>query len=340
MSELIPSENRQLVIHQFSREIDECTSIIKTDIPELKGQQCLIQNKYVGINAVYDRELYRGAVPYIDVVFPYVFGVEAVGEVIQLGSDCSAIKIGDQVGTVKVGTAYQEYQIVDQDALIALPEATPEYLTISPTGVSAYLAIEKLADLKLNEVVVVSAAAGGLGHIMVQLCKMKGCHVVAICGGTAKKDVLSSLGCCNRIINYHEESIVEVLDTEYKNKIDVAIDSVGRDMFDVFLRNIAIKGRLIVIGLASELADEKFEIVNQSRVYESIYWKGASVRCFMNHLYKDEHATARASLFKMYQEGTLKIKLDQNEFAGIDSIVDASKYLLAGKSCGKVLVKL
>jgi len=337
---LIPSHNKQLVITHFARDIKECTSIINAKFPALQKNECLVANKFVGINAVYDRELYRGAVPYIDVAFPYILGVEAVGEVVKVDSEDSGFAIGDQVGTVKVGTAYQEYQSVNQDELIALPAATPEYLTISPTGISAYLALEKLADLEENDVVVVSAAAGGLGHIMVQLCKMKGCHVVAICGGSEKKNLLLSLGCCDRIINYQNESIDEVLDTEYKNRIDVAIDSVGRTMFDLFLRNIAPKGRLIVIGLASELADQQFEKINQARVYETIYWKGASVRCFMNHLYKDDHHAARLSLFKMYKEGKLIIKIDQNEFDGIDSIVEASKYLLAGKSCGKVVVKI
>ena len=332
--------NRQFVIKAFSEKIEEATEFISSKIDAPKPGQVLIKSKYIGINALYDRELYRGAVPYIDVKFPYVFGVEAVGEVIEVGEGVSMFKVGDQVGTVKVGTAYQEYQCVDEKEGIIFPEATAEYLTLSPTGVSALLALEKLGELVPGETVVISAAAGGLGHILVQLCKMKGCKVVAICGGPKKKELLESLDCCDQIIDYKNEPLAEIINTKYKDKIDVAIDSVGRIMFDLFLQNIAPKGRLIVVGAASELGDDQFEIVSQPRVYESIYWKGASVRCFMNHLYKEEHPVAREKLFKWYAEGKLKIKVDETSFSGITSILDASRYLLQGKSCGKVIVSI
>ncbi len=332
--------NRQYVIHRFSPKLEEATTIIETDIAEPQGNQVLIQNRYVGINAVYDRELYRGAVPYIDVTFPYVFGVEAVGEVIATGTDANQYKVGDPVGTVKVGTAYQEYQLVGEENLIPFPAATPEYLTLSPTGISAYLALMEEAQITTGQTVVISAAAGGLGHIMVQLCKMLGCYVIAICGGKHKKELLMSLGCCDRIIDYKAESVEEILNSEYNGRLDVAIDSVGRGMFDTFLSNLANRGRLIVVGLASELADETFEKIHAPRVYESMYWKGASVRCFMNHLYKEKHNDARAYLFDQYQKGQLEVKIDQTKFEGIESIAAASRYLLDGQSCGKVIAKL
>jgi len=206
--------------------------------------------------------------------------------------------------------------------------------------VSAHLALTEVAELKGNETVVVSAAAGGLGHILVQLCKMKGCDVIAICGSHQKVKMLQSLNCCERIINYREESVEEILSTDYKDKINLAIDSVGRSIFDSFLKHLAPKGKLVVIGLASELSDDHFEKVHRSRMYELMYWKGLSVRCFMNHLYKEKHHDSRQHLFDLYKNGKLKIKVDETEFKGITSIHAASKYLLAGKSCGKVIVEL
>lgn len=210
---------------------------------------------------------------------------------------------------------------------------------MSPTGVSAYLALEKLAQLKGGETVVISAAAGGLGHILVQLCAEKGCKVIAICGSEAKVNMLKSLDACAQIINHRKENVDTILSNSLANKINVAIDSVGRNMFDSFLKNIAPKGKVIIIGLASELSDSKFEIVQGPRVYESIYWKGASVCCFMNHLYKDDHKDSRDILFKKYQQKKLTIKIDSTSFKGIESIGEASYYLLGGESCGKVVVE-
>ncbi len=337
---MTPLLNKRCVINSFSRNFSEATTIDHVEVSEPTAQQILVKHRYIGINAVYDRELYSGAVPYINVAFPFVFGVEAVGIVTAVGDEVSRFQIGDAVGTVKVGTAYQEYQLVAEADAIAFPEASAEYLTLSPTGVSAVLAIEKQAELSAGETVVISAAAGGLGHILAQLCHRKGCHVVAICGGAQKAEMLKRLSCCDRIIDYHSESVAEVLAAEYAGGIDVAFDSVGRSMFDTMLSQLADRGRLVVIGVASELADEQFERVTQPRVYESIYWKGASVRCFMNHLYKDDHQAARDQLFSLYQEGQLQVKVDQTSFVGIESIAAASKYLLEGKSCGKVIVDL
>lgn len=332
--------NKQLVISQFEETIKAASEIMESPILKLGGTEVLIQNKYIGINALYDRELYRGRVPYINVEFPYVFGVETVGVVIEVGKDVRNINIGQALSTVKVGTAYQEYQVISEADAIKIPEATPEYLTLNPTGVSGYLALKNTAELKERETIVVSAAAGGLGHIVVQLAKQKNCHVVAICGKPEKVALLESLDACDRIINYREENIVEVLAKEYANKIDVGFDSVGSYMFDAFLQNIAPLGRLVVSGLATELTAPQFEKIHAARVYETIYWKGASVRCFMNHLFREQQAEGRDYLFDQYQKGKLHIKVDPTSFEGIESIVNASEYLLAGKSCGKVVVKL
>jgi len=332
--------NKQLVIRQFSDLLQDACELMERPLRPLDPSEVLIQNKFIGINAIYDRELYRGKVPYIKVEFPYIFGVEAVGVVVEKGSAVQEVEINQAISTVKVGTAYQTYQIVSEKELIKIPAATPEYLTLNPTGVSAYLALKKTAELKEGETIVVSAAGGGLGHLVVQLAKRKKCHVVAICGKEEKVALLESLQCCDRIINYRKENISAVLEKEYAHKIDVGFDSVGTYMFDAFLKNMAPLGRLVVSGLATELTAPAFEKINAPRVYESIYWKGASVRCFMNHLFKSEHPEARNYLFDLYQKGDLAVKVDPATFQGIESIIPASEYLLAGKSCGKVVVKL
>ena len=333
-------KNKQFVITQFDYNIRKATQIIESEIRPLEADEVLIKNKFVGVNAVYDRELYRGRVPYINVKFPYVFGVEAVGTIVDKGKNVTNANINTAVSTVKVGSAYQEFQIFKANEIVRIPEATPEYLTLNPTGVSAFLALEKTAELKEGETIVVSAAAGGLGHIVVQLAAKKNCKIIAICGKEKKVELLKSLNCCHQIINYRKESVNEVLEKNYKNKIDVGFDSVGREIFDVFLKNLAPLGRLVVSGVAAELADDVFEKINGSRVYESIYWKGGSVRCFMNHLFKEEHPRIREELFSMYQKNELQVKVDPTSFNGIEEIIDASEYLLAGKSCGKVVVKI
>jgi len=332
--------NRQLVITDFSTDIDKAVSIKTGKVVEPNENEVVIKTSYVGINALYDRELYRGAVPYINVTFPYIYGVESVGVIHSVGSAVTSHQLGDTVSVVKVGSAYQEYQTVPAEYAINIPQASPAYLAINPTGISAHLAIEKVGEVQPGETVLVTAAAGGLGHFIAQLCKHKGCHVIATCGHDEKVDLLEKLGCCDRIIQYNREEVAVVLDQEYKDRIDVAFDSVGGSMFDAILPQLAQKGRLVICGLAAELSRSSFEIIEAPRAYESIYWKGASIRCFMNHLYKDEHPLSRDFLTQLYQSSQLSVLVDPSPFNGVNSIIQASKYLLGGNSRGKVVVAL
>jgi len=60
----------------------------------------------------------------------------------------------------------------------------------------------------------------------------------------------------------------------------------------------------------------------------------------MNHLYKSDHASSGQKLSKYHKEGAISIQIDPSSFYGIDGILAASEYLLAGKSRGKVVVDL
>lgn len=69
--------------------------------------------------------------------------------------------------------------------------------------------------MRTHETVLVTAAAGGTGQFVVQLAKAAGNHVIATCGGADKAGLLKQLG-ADRVINYHEEKVADVLKREYK----------------------------------------------------------------------------------------------------------------------------
>lgn len=75
--------------------------------------------------------------------------------------------------------------------------------------------LEVAGQMTSGETVLVTAAAGGTGQFVVQLAKAAGNHVIATCGGAAKADLLRKLG-ADRVINYREENVAEVLKREYK----------------------------------------------------------------------------------------------------------------------------
>ena len=231
---------------------------------------------------------------------------------------------------------YREANIGSESQFTKAPAATREWLALASTGVSAYLALNQIGQVQDGETVAISAAAGGLGHFMVQLAKLRGCHVIAVCGGKAKGDFVTSLG-ADRVIDYRADDVGAVLAAEYPKGIDVAIDTVSGSIHDAFLANIAYHGRLVVGGAASDL-EGRPEMVTAPRIAHSIYYKGASVRGFMNGLLTPHWPTVRAKMFELFADGKIKVTFDDMAFHGLPGVYDAVERLLSGKSMGKVIV--
>ncbi len=186
---------RKLIAKQLNQNFKSAVEIVEIPVPKPGASQILIQNKFAGVNGGFDTLLCRGDVPYVNLITPFDLGVEAVGEVVAIGADVKDFQIGDAVVTTARGSGYREYQVIDANLAVKVRQATPELLTLMPTGVSALVALEQVGEMKSNEVVLVTAAAGGTGHIAVQLAKLAGNHVVGTCSSETKAKLLRELGC-------------------------------------------------------------------------------------------------------------------------------------------------
>lgn len=328
---------RKLIAKQLASNFKSAIEITEVPIPEPACNEILIRNKFAGINAGFDTLICRGDISYIKLTPPFDLGVEAVGEIIAVGSDVKHLQIGDAVVTIHRGGGYREYQCIDANIAFKVREATPEVLTLMPTGVSALVALERVGEMKSNEVVLVTAAAGGTGHIAVQLAKLAGNRVIGTCSSETKAQLLRELG-CERAINYRSEDLNKVLKQEYPNGVNLIFDCVGKKIFDTCVENLAVKGRLIVVGFISEYGNE-FESVTQPRIYHQLFWKAASVRGFLMPYYQEYAAEARERLLNLFYEEKLKVVVDSTEFKGIESIPNAVEYMLGSQNCGKVVVK-
>jgi NADPH-dependent curcumin reductase CurA len=328
---------RKLIAKQLNQDFKSAVEIVEIPIPNPAANQLLIQNKFAGINGGFDTLLCRGDVPYVNLIPPFDLGVEAVGKVVAMGENVKDFQIGDAVITTARGGGYREYQVVDANLAVKVRHATPELLTLMPTGVSALVALEQVGEMKSNEVVLVTAAAGGTGHIALQLAKQAGNHVIGTCSTEAKADLLRKLG-CDRIINYRTENLNQVLKQEYPNGINLIFDCVGKAVFDTCVENLSIRGRLVVVGFISEYAKQIEQII-QPRIYHQLFWKAASVRGFLMPHYQEYAAEARDRLLNLFYTGKLKVTVDPTQFNGIESIPAAVEYLLSGQNCGKVVVR-
>ncbi len=328
---------RAIRLERFASSFKAAADIVVVPLRDPGPGEVQVRNVWCGVNAIFDTQIARNAVDYVKIAPPTLTGVEAIGVVEAVGPGVSAFSVGDAAVTVRFGGGYRERNIADAGAFVRAPGPEREWLALASTGVSALLALN-VGEAKAGDVVAISAAAGGLGHFLVQLAKLRGCTVIAVCGGERKGALVRSLG-ANHVIDYRSEDVGAALAAAFHDRLDVAIDTVGGGVFDAFLDNLAPHGRLVVAGAAQDL-EGRPEIVTAPRVVHKLYYKGASIRGFMNGLLTERWASARAELFDLYRGGKLKVVFDDQAFEGLDQVYDAVDRLLSGQSMGKVVVQL
>lgn len=180
-------------------------------------------------------------------------GFEAVGYIVDKG-DAVKYQLGQPVALTSYG-AFAEYVTVPARSVMPVASAEASTIPLLVSGLTASLALERVGEVKKGETVLVTAAAGGTGIFAVQLAKLAGAHVIGTCSSDEKVKMLKSLG-CDRVINYKTESVNQVLRKEYKRGVDVVYESVGGAQFQIAVKNLAEKGRLIVIGQISGYLDQ------------------------------------------------------------------------------------
>lgn len=338
MPEPIVPHYRALQLNRFARSLRAAADLTEWPLRDPMAGEISVCNLHCGVNAIFDTQIARNAVNYVDVHLPAFTGVEALGIVRAVGEGVAAFRPGDAVATVRFGGGYREANVGPAAHFVKLPQARREWLALASTGVSAWLAVHHAGQVRQGQTVAISAAAGGLGHLMVQLACLQGCKVVAICGGAAKASFVRGLG-AERVIDHHREDVGAALRSEYRDAIDVAIDTVSGTVFDAMLENLAPHGRLIAAGAAQDL-DGRPEVVTAPRVVHQLYYKAASVRGFMNGMLTEHWPAARERVFAEHAAGHLKVAFDERPFKGIEQVCDAVEHLLSGRSMGKVMVDL
>jgi hypothetical protein len=265
----------------------------------------------------------------------------AVGEGVDL-------KVGQAVVFLEFGS-FAEYLQVEAKKLTPVPTADPALLCIVLSGLTASISLEKEADLKKGKTVFITAAAGGTGQFAVQIAKQAGCHVIGTCSSPEKSKFLKSIG-CDRVINYRTENVGEVLAKEYPSGVDVVYECVGKEMFDTAVKNLAVNGRLIIIGSVSSYerpdVDDLSEVISKLPISTLLLRQSASIRGFFLIHHTKEFPRHIAKLAKQYADGELRVTMDKGEnapagpFKGLEKTIDAVEYLYSRKNIGKIIVEL
>ena len=326
---------RKLVATTLSSDFREAAEIVEEDVPAPGPHEVLVQNRYAAVNAT-DVNISAGRYEQ-DGDPPIDLGVEAAGTVVATGDEVRQLEPGDAVVTSTLGGGYREYHLVHESNALHVPEATPEALSIMVSGLTASIALSEVGDLRHDETVLVTAAAGGTGQYAVQLAKQAGNHVVGTCGTDEKAAFLEELG-CDRPVNYRSEDVGAVLAEEYPEGIDLIYEAVGGALFDVCVEHLARHGRLLSIGYVSEYEDGP-ETVDRERIYTSLIAKSAAIHGFFLPHFAEHFGPHVKKLMRMQRSGVLDVRIDDRVFEGVEAVPDAVDYLQSGESMGKVVVR-
>jgi len=205
----------------------------------------------VGVNY---HDVYVRSGLYRTLQLPGTPGLEGVGVVEAVGAGVEAFAPGDRVAYLDAAYgAYATDKLVRADLAVHLPDAIDDTLaaTVLLKGVTASVLTHQVHPIVAGERVLVHAAAGGVGRLLVQWAAHLGADVIGTAGSAEKAAVARRLG-CREVILYREEDFAErVAELTDGHGADVVFDAVGRDTFDGSLKALAVRGHLVNYGQAS-----------------------------------------------------------------------------------------
>ena len=174
-------------------------------------------------------------------------------------------------------------------------------------GMTAEFLLRRCHAVRPGETILVHAAAGGVGSILVQWAKAIGAVVIGTVGSSAKADLARQLGCDHVILYRDEDVAAEVRALTGGAGVPVVYDSVGRDTFEASLASLARRGLFVSFGNASG-AVPAFEPLRLSRAGSLYFTRPTLFDYVATTAELDESA---AALFDVIAKGQVRIEIGQ-----------------------------
>ncbi len=208
--------------------------------------------------AVNFHDIYVRTGQYRTLTLPGIPGLEAAGVVTDTGPGVTGFKSGDRVAYMTYGYGgYATERNLSADLAVKIPAGVDDVTAASVylKGLTAEMLVRRVHPIKSGETILVHAAAGGVGNLLVQWAVRLGAKVIGTAGSAEKLAFARQAG-CSHVINYRSENFVKaVLDITGGLGVDTVYDSVGRDTFKGSLECLAQCGHLVNFGQSSGPVD-------------------------------------------------------------------------------------
>ncbi|UPT62930.1 MAG: quinone oxidoreductase [Hyphomonadaceae bacterium JAD_PAG50586_4] len=305
--------------------------LVDVDEPALKPDEIRVRSRAIGVNFIdtYHRSgLYK-------LPLPTGIGQEFAGVVEAIGESVTRFKIGDRVasGTAPVG-AYAETHTLTETRGVHVPQAISFDVAASAMlkGMTARYLLRKTFRVKRGDVVVIHAAAGGVGQIAVQWAKHLGAIVIAVVGSDAKAEIATAHGADHVIVQARDDIAKRVRDITNGEGAHVVYDGVGKDTFMASIDSLRPLGMMVSYGNASGPAPEFSPLLLAQK--GSLFFTRPTLNHYTAKL-EDLDETA-ADLFAAIASGAVKIA-PPTRYALADA-AQAHRDLEARKTTGSLVL--
>ncbi|MCO4293968.1 quinone oxidoreductase [Solitalea sp. MAHUQ-68] len=296
--------------------------------PVCKPGEIMVEMKAIGLNFA---DVYRRKGNYhLKGTPPFIAGYEGAGVIVNAnGSD--VYKIGDRVAFADVPFANAELVKVPENHIIPLPD----YISFDTAaalllqGLTAHYLATDSHSVKENETVLIHAAAGGVGQLLTQICKLKGAKVIGLTSTIEKTEIAKKTG-CNDVVLYTEDWKTKILSLTNGKGADVAYDSVGSTLQDSFAAT-RDTGHVVFYGMSG---GDPAPVDPRMLMDTSKTLTGGDLWSYLTS--KEERIKRSAQLFEWINSGA--IKLDEPARFKLSEGAKAHQYLESRKSTGKILL--
>ncbi|HEX3677156.1 MAG TPA: quinone oxidoreductase [Sphingomicrobium sp.] len=267
---------------------------------------------------------------------PFTPGVEGAGTVEAVGPDVTNVKEGDRVAYAGPIGGYAEERLIDADRVVKLPKSISceQAAGMMLQGMTAQMLLRSVFPVHKGDMILVHAAAGGVGLIMCQWAAALGATVIGTVGTEEKAELARMHGCAYPIVYSKQDFLAEVMRITAGEKLPVVYDSVGRDTFMKSLDSLKVRGLMVSFGNASGAPEPIAPGLLAQK--GSLYLTRPTL---VHYIATREQLEQSANeLFDMVSEGKVKVEVQQR-FALKDA-ADAHRALQARRTTGSTILTI
>jgi NADPH-dependent curcumin reductase CurA len=331
------SENRQVMIASLPSGALQVSdfALRSTGVPEPGEGEVLSRTLALTIGAG-QRAGLQGSASYAGA---------AKADTVMTGTGVARVEISHSpdfsAGDLVVGrTDWQDYSVLAGHHLSKVDEAGDPALalgTLGTNGLTAYFGLLDVGSAKEGETVVVSAAAGSVGHMVGQIARLKGCRVVGVAGSDEKCQILTKELGFDVAVNYKDPDFRAAFKAATPDRIDVYFDNTGGDILGSALFRMNAHGRIVCCGAVSQYDTSK-PAGSPRGIPGLLVNNRVRMEGFLVFDFAQRYDEARADLLAWIKSGQLVPRV--TEFQGLESAGEAFVELLAGGTVGTTIIRV